>query len=97
VAGIHHAAAGLVDGGRPLTLDLKMYVGADPSYDAVEVDGDPPVDLRFRGGIFGDTATVGMLINTVPLAAGARPGLHTMADLPVPRAFATHPVAGAAR
>jgi 4-hydroxy-tetrahydrodipicolinate reductase len=96
VAGIHHACSGLIDGAQPLTLDLKMYVGADASYDAVEVDGDPPIDLRFRGGIFGDTATVGMLVNTVPLAAGARPGLQTMADLPVPRAFATRPVVDAA-
>jgi hypothetical protein len=91
VAGIHHAAAGLIDGERLLSLDLKMYVGADASYDAVEVDGDPPIDLRVRGGIFGDTATVGMLVNTAPLAASARPGLQTMADLPVPRAFATRP------
>lgn len=93
VAGIHHAAAGIIDGDRPLTLDLKMYVGAESSYDAVEVDGTPPIHLRFRGGIFGDTATVGMLVNTVPLAAEARPGLQTMADLPVPRAFATRPLA----
>ncbi|MFB6247911.1 MAG: dihydrodipicolinate reductase [Salinibacter sp.] len=92
VAGIHHVAAGLVDGERPLTLDLKMYVGADASYDAVEVDGDPPIDLRVQGGIFGDTATVGMLVNTGPLAASARPGLRTMADLPVPRAFGTRPL-----
>jgi 4-hydroxy-tetrahydrodipicolinate reductase len=89
VAGIHHTAAGLVDGERPLTLDLKMYVGAASSYDAVEVTGNPPIDLRVRGGIFGDTATVGMLVNTAPLAVTARPGLQTMADLPVPRAFAT--------
>ncbi len=89
VAGIHHSANGFLDGELRLTLDLKMYVGADSSYDAVEVNGDPPIDLRVRGGIFGDTATVGMLVNTVPLAADAQPGLQTMADLPVPRAFGT--------
>jgi 4-hydroxy-tetrahydrodipicolinate reductase len=70
-----------------------MYVGAESSYDAVEVDGTPPIDLRVRNGIFGDTATVGMLVNTAPIAAEARPGLRTMADLPVPRAFATRPFA----
>jgi 4-hydroxy-tetrahydrodipicolinate reductase len=37
-----------------------------------------------------------MLVNTVPLAAKARPGLRTVADLPVPRAFATKPVVEAA-
>jgi 4-hydroxy-tetrahydrodipicolinate reductase len=91
VAGIHHTAVGQVDGVDRLSLDLKMYVGADRSYDAVTVDGTPPIDLRFRGGIFGDTATVGMLVNMVPLVADASPGLHTMTDLPVPRAFATSP------
>jgi hypothetical protein len=92
VAGIHHAAAGRIEGEARVTLDLKMYVGAEASYDAVEVEGDPPIDLRVQGGIFGDTATVGMLVNTAPIAASARPGLQTMADLPVPRAFATTPV-----
>jgi len=91
VAGIHHSAVGRVDGEPRMTLDLKMYVGADASYDAVEVKGEPPIDLRVHGGIFGDTATVGMLVNTVPLAIDAQPGLRTMAELPVPRAFATAP------
>lgn len=97
VAGIHHAAAGRIDGEVAVTLDLKMYVGADASYDAVEVEGDPPIDLRVQNGIFGDTATVGMLVNTAPIAASARPGLQTMADLPVPRAFATTPAVEATR
>jgi 4-hydroxy-tetrahydrodipicolinate reductase len=89
VAGIHHAIAGYVDGDAVLSLDLKMYVGAEGPRDAVTVDGDPPIDLVVQGGIFGDTATVGALINTAPLAAQAAPGLRTMADLPVPRAFGT--------
>lgn len=91
VAGIHHSATGHIHGDPKLSLDLKMYVGADASYDVVRVDGEPPINLRFEGGIFGDTATVGMLVNTAPLAAQAAPGLQTMADLPVPRAFATTP------
>nr|WP_272508125.1 dihydrodipicolinate reductase [Salinibacter ruber] len=95
VAGIHHTAVGQVGGESRLSLDLKMYVGADASYDAVTVDGDPPINLRFQGGIFGDTATVGMLVNMAPRVAAAPPGLHTMADLPVPRAFATSPAAEA--
>ena len=89
VVGIHHAITGAVDGETVLALDLKMYVGADEPRDAVTVDGDPPIDMVIRGGIFGDTATVGALINTAPLAVEASPGLRTMADLPVPRAFAT--------
>lgn len=91
VAGVHHAATGIVGGESRLTLTLKMYVGAEDPHDAVTVEGDPPIDLVVQNGIFGDTATVAMLINTAPLTAEVTPGLQTMADLPVPRAFGTRP------
>ena len=91
VAGIHHFITGYV-GGRPLlSLDLKMFVGAKEPRDAVRVVGEPPVDLVVRDGIFGDTATVATLINAIPLVLHASPGLKTMMDLPVPRAFACSP------
>ncbi len=89
VAGIHHRAKGVVAGRTALTLDLKMFVGAEDARDAVLVDGDPPIDLVVRGGIFGDTATCALLVNMAPLVMGAKPGLRTMADMPVPRAFGT--------
>lgn len=91
VAGIHHAATGLVDGQPRLTLNLKMYVGADNPHDAVTVEGDPPIDFVVENGIFGDTATVAMLVNMAPIAMEASPGLQTMSELPVPRAFGTRP------
>ncbi|NNE71335.1 MAG: dihydrodipicolinate reductase [Rhodothermales bacterium] len=88
VAGIHHAAEGFVGERQVVSLDLKMYVGADDPVDAVTVVGDPPIDLAIRGGIFGDTATVAALINAAPLVRDARPGLVTVADIPLPRAYA---------
>lgn len=91
VAGIHHAIKGYVDGTPVITLDLKMYVGADDPHDAVTVDGTPPIDLIVRGGIFGDTGTIAALVNAVPLVASAAPGLKTVKDLPLTRAFATLP------
>ncbi|MXW65077.1 MAG: dihydrodipicolinate reductase [Bacteroidetes bacterium SB0662_bin_6] len=94
VAGIHHSITGYVGGKPLLSLDLKMFVGAEEPRDAVRVVGDPPVDLVVRGGIFGDTATVAALINAIPLVMHASPGLKTMMDLPVPRAFACSPNSG---
>ena len=91
VAGIHHFITGYVDGRPLLSLDLKMFVGAKEPRDAVRVVGEPPVDLVVRDGIFGDTATVATLINAIPLVLHASPGLKTMMDLPVPRAFACSP------
>lgn len=89
VAGIHHVARGYRDGVLALELDLQMYVGAHDAHDAIYVEGNPPVDLVIREGVFGDTATVAMLVNAVPLVVQAKPGLRTMKDMPVPRVFAS--------
>ncbi|NNF03132.1 MAG: dihydrodipicolinate reductase, partial [Rhodothermales bacterium] len=58
---------------------------------AVLVEGDPPIDLVVRGGIFGDSATVAALVNGIPLALEAQPGLKTVKDIPLLRAFGTSP------
>jgi len=89
VAGIHHHAYGYDGDELLLTLDLKMFVGAEDPRDAVKVDGDPPMDLVVRGGIFGDTATVATLINGIPQVFDAAPGLKTVKDVPLVRAFGT--------
>jgi len=89
VAGIHHSALGYVADRAVLSLDLKMYVGAEDPRDAVLVDGDPPIDLVVRGGIFGDTATVATLVNAIPQVVAGAPGLVTVKDIPLTRAFGT--------
>ena len=43
------AASGLVGTRKVVSLDLKMYVGAEDPIDAVLVAGDPPIDLAIRG------------------------------------------------
>ncbi|HEX7071669.1 MAG TPA: dihydrodipicolinate reductase [Rhodothermales bacterium] len=89
VAGIHQNLVCFRDSHPILELDLQMFTGAPDAHDAVYIDGDPPVDLIIRGGIFGDTATVAALINAIPIVVEAAPGLRLALDLPVPRAFAT--------
>jgi len=89
VAGIHHYAKAWIGETPVISLDLKMFVGAEDPRDAVLVKGDPPVDLVVRNGIFGDTATVATLINGIPQVIAAPAGLVTVADLPIPRAFGT--------
>lgn len=92
VAGIHHAITGFRRDHPLITLDLKMYVGAENPHDAVRIDGTPPIDLVVQGGIFGDTATIAALVNAVPLILNTEPGLRTIKDLRIPRAFATTPM-----
>jgi 4-hydroxy-tetrahydrodipicolinate reductase len=96
-AGVHQLARGYRDGREVLRLELQMYVGAPDPHDAVRVDGDPPIDLWIRGGVFGDTATVGALVNAIPLVARAAPGLRTVQDLELPRALGKVPPAAQRR
>ncbi len=87
VAGIKHTAQAFRNGNIAVSLDLRMYVGADQPEDRVIVDGDPPINLVMDGGIFGDTGTVASLVNAIPQVLNASPGLRTVTDLPVPRCF----------
>jgi len=94
VAGIHHTARGFVAGVQRISLDLRMYVGAEAPHDHVRLDGEPHVELRVPGGIFGDSATVAVLLNAVPRLIEARPGLLTMLDLPLLRSCGSVPAEG---
>ena len=85
VAGIHQVARGSSGGKERIRLDLQMYVGATDPIDEIRIEGTPSLTVRIPGGIAGDPATAAMLVNAVPLLASVRPGLVTMADLPVPR------------
>lgn len=84
VAGVRQEGVGL-SGGRPVvTLDFNAAVGLDESYDAVSVDGVPPVNARIDGGVHGDLGTAAVVVNAIPRVASAPPGLTTMKDLPPP-------------
>ncbi len=87
VAGIKHTASGFCGRRKVIDLDLRMYVGAPEPMDSVEIDGDPKLSLAIRGGVPGDIATVASLVNAIPLVIEAEPGLKTILDLPIPRAF----------
>ncbi|MEW5995664.1 MAG: dihydrodipicolinate reductase, partial [Candidatus Zixiibacteriota bacterium] len=87
VAGLHQVMRLKSEGKERLVLDLQMYVGAERPNDSVEIIGNPPLSVSIEGGIFGDTATVGALINTIPKIIKAQAGLRTMMDLPVPWGF----------
>ena len=83
--GLHQHAAATVNGRVCLTLDLRMYLDAPNPHDAVQVEGDPPLDVLINGGVAGDQATVAALVNTAPRLLNAPLGLLLVTDLPVPR------------
>jgi len=83
--GLHQRAEAKVNGRVCLTLDLKMYLDARDPHDAVQIEGEPPLNVVINGGVAGDQATVAALVNTAPRLLNAPPGLLLMTDLPVPR------------
>jgi 4-hydroxy-tetrahydrodipicolinate reductase len=87
VCGLKHTAVGYCKGRKVLDFDLRMYLGAQDPVDAIDIDGEPPLQLRIAGGVAGDVATAASLVNAVPLVLDAGPGLKTVLDLPIPRAF----------
>ena len=83
--GLHQIVEANVSGlGKPLVMDLKMYLDAKDPHDAVRVIGEPMLDLRLNGGVAGDHATVAALVNVIPRLLKAGGGLHLMTDLAVP-------------
>lgn len=84
VAGLRNTCEGIKDGRKVITLDLRMYLGAQDPHDLVRIVGKPPVTLRIEGGIAGDEATAAILVNSLPLVVAASPGLANVKDLPAP-------------
>ncbi len=65
-------------------IEMELIMALDePSMDAVRVEGEPPVELVVEGGIHGDRATAGTVINFVTPCIKAAPGLRTVTDVPL--------------
>jgi 4-hydroxy-tetrahydrodipicolinate reductase len=79
--GLHQRAEVRVKGHLHVTLDLKMYLDAPDPHDAIQIHGNPPIDLKITGGIAGDQATVAALLNTAPRLLRAQPGLRLLSEL----------------
>ena len=84
VAGLRQKARGIMKRKDVITLDFQAYIGALEEYDAITIDGVPPVHQKISPCVHGDLATVAMIVNAIPKIMNAPPGLLTMKDLPVP-------------
>ena len=66
-----------------IRLDMKMQVGGVKSIDIIQLDGSPSFEVRIPGGIHGDEATVGIMVNAIPSLLAAPAGLRTIAEVPL--------------
>ncbi|MCE5215501.1 dihydrodipicolinate reductase [bacterium] len=83
VKGSHQVARISTDDGKCIELICRMTHGEPDPRDEVFVEGEPYVHMRIEGGIFGDTATVGCVLNILRQTVNAVPGLLTVKDIPV--------------
>ena len=81
---IRHDGIGYRDGEPVITLHMEAYLGAPESYDAVRIEGSPPLYSKVEGGLHGDITTASVTVNTLARALTAPAGLQTMRDLPIP-------------
>jgi len=91
VAGCQHTAVAYRQDRPVITLTHPQQVHPQlegiNTGDRIEITGTP--DVRFAGSpeIPGGQATCALAVNMIPRILNAAPGLHTMADLPVPAAM----------
>ena len=64
-------------------LEFQAAIGLRDPHDRVIVQGDPPIDVVWKGGVPGDTATSAIVLNSIAPLRSAPPGLHTMATIPM--------------
>jgi 4-hydroxy-tetrahydrodipicolinate reductase len=91
VAGCLHTASAYQDERPVITLihpqQIHPQLEGVETGDTIEILGIPNVRLAGSPEIPGGTATIALAVNMIPRLLNAPPGLHTMADLPVPAAM----------
>jgi len=91
VAGCLHRAVAYRDGRSVITLIHPQQVHPQlegvQTGDRIEIGGRPSLRLAGSPEIPGGEATAALAVNMIPHVLNAAPGLHMMADLPVPAAM----------
>lgn len=82
-AGVRQVAVGKRHGKALITMIFQAAIGQKDPQDRVIIDGEPRLDVVFRGGVHGDIATSAMTLNSIASLLKAPPGLHTMASIPL--------------
>jgi 4-hydroxy-tetrahydrodipicolinate reductase len=91
VAGCLHTAIAYRGEKPVITLihpqQIQPQIEGVETGDTIAICGIPNVGLAGSPEIPGGTATIALAVNMIPRVLNARPGLHTMAELPVPAAI----------
>lgn len=91
VAGVAMKANGYRNGELLIEMDHPQQIEPEQvgvqTGDYVIIKGTPNVNMVNSPEVEGGIGTIAMCVNMIPQVINARPGLHTMLTLPVPRAI----------
>jgi 4-hydroxy-tetrahydrodipicolinate reductase len=91
VAGCLHTAVAYRAATPAITLvhpqQIQPHLEGVETGDSIAINGTPNVRLAGRPEIPGGLGTIALAVNVIPRVWNAAPGLHSMADLPVPAAM----------
>ena len=87
VAGLKSEAHGVKGGVRVIELEFNANAAVQDEYDAIDIDGEPPIRQKIIGGVHGDLGTSSIIVNMIPRILKSSPGLVTMKDLPPVSAY----------
>ncbi|MGL5440653.1 MAG: 2,4-diaminopentanoate dehydrogenase [Filifactoraceae bacterium] len=90
-AGCAMKGFGYVDGELKIEMDHPQQIEPEQvgiqTGDYVIIKGVPNINMVNSPEVPGGIGTIAMCVNMIPIIINARPGLHSMIDLPVPRAI----------
>lgn len=87
-SGVRQVAKGWAKGAAPgaspvIQLEFQAAIAQADPRDEINLDADPPIQMIIPGAVHGDVATSAITLNAVPAIIDAKPGLHTMATVPL--------------
>jgi len=83
VLGLAHTARAVAPDGKEISFSLTMRLDCEEPFDQIEIDGRPPVVVRFPIGLQGDMATLASAVNACTFVVTADPGLICRLASPV--------------
>jgi 4-hydroxy-tetrahydrodipicolinate reductase len=91
VAGVNMTGQGWVDGEVKIEMVHPQQIEPEQvgvmTGDYVTIKGTPSINMVNSPEVEGGLGTIAMCVNMIPHVINAKPGLHTMLTLPVPRAI----------
>ncbi len=83
VLGLAHTARAVAPDGKEISFSLTMRLDCEEPFDQIEIDGRPPVIVRFPIGLQGDLATLASAVNACSFVVTSPPGLVCRLATPI--------------